>query len=98
MDKNLTNCEEFDLECEDIYNISDCEAKFIMHPTKEPQNNTVSLPLVWNCPDGEIIPPEHLLDQICKDLFKHKTIMGCTSPSGLFLYQNQSAAQLPNSS
>ena len=98
MDKNVTNCVELGLDCDDVYNISECEAKFIMNPAMEPQNHTISLPLVWNCPGGDIVPPQNLLDNICKDLFKHKKVIGCSSPSGLLLYQGQSGSLLPNAS
>ena len=93
---NMTFCGEYGSECGDIFNVSECETTFVNHLISGKYGRSAEVPLIWNCPEGEIVPPFPLLDNICLELIKHQKVLGCSSPSGLSLQQNGSNFVLPN--
>ena len=84
------NCTSNNTECfGSNSNLTACETKFILHPNSSEMGNYIKLLLVWKCPYGDIFPPKPLLDYICREIFRNRNVLGCSSPSGLILPQNE---------
>jgi len=90
------NCSSNATECSvNKTSVTECETKFILDPTSSEMDSDINLLLTWNCPFGNILPPKPLLDYICREIFRSRNVLGCSSPSGLILPQNGSNI-LPN--